>query len=50
MATFVHMVGYMGRVPYKGNEAKSEDETPLRYAHPEIRTQVVVICGQLYKA
>ena len=30
-------------VTSKGNEAK--DETPVRYAHAEIRTRVVVICG-----
>ena len=27
-----------------GNEVEVEDETPFRYSHAEIRTQVVVIC------
>ena len=31
----------MGRATSKGNDVK--DETPLRYAHAEIRTQVVVV-------
>ena len=39
--TFVHMVGYMGRVTSKYNEVKYE--TPFRYAHAEIRAQVVLI-------
>jgi len=42
MATFVHLVGYMGWVTSKGNEVK--DETSFRYAHDEVLTQVVVIC------
>jgi len=33
----------MEQVTSKGNEVK--DETTVRYAHAEIRTQVVVICG-----
>jgi len=33
----------MGRATSEGNEVK--DETPFRYAHAEIRTRVVVICG-----
>jgi len=32
----------MGRATSKDNEVKVE--TPFRYAHDEIRTQVVVIC------
>ena len=35
-ATFVHVVDYTG---------SEQDETPFRYAHAEIRTRVVVICG-----
>ena len=34
----------MGWAAPKCNEAK--DETPFRYAHAEIRTQVVGICDQ----
>ena len=41
-ATFVHMVGQMGQVTYKGNEVKSKMK--ISYAHAEIWTQVVVIC------
>ena len=37
--TFVHMVN----IQREWNEL--EDETPFRYAHAEIRTQVEVICG-----
>jgi len=33
----------MGQATSKGNEVK--DETPFRYAHAEIQTKVVVICG-----
>ena len=36
----------MGRATSKGNEAEVKDETTFRYAHTEIRTRVVVICGQ----
>ena len=43
MATFVHMVGYMGQVTSKSNEAKMK----ISYAHAEIRTQVIVICGPM---
>ena len=46
MATFVHTVGKMGRATSIANEAV-KDETPLRYAHTEIRTQVVVICDPI---
>jgi len=45
MATFVHMVGQMGRVTSKRNEAKSKMK--ISYAHSETRTQVVVICGPM---
>ena len=27
--------------------SEHKDETPFRYAHAEIRTRVVVICGQM---
>jgi len=52
MPTFVHMVGWMGRETPKVNEAKLKmKQVPFRYAHAEIRTQVVVIrdptCYQL---
>jgi len=36
-ATFVHTVG--------SKWGKVKDETTFRYAHAEIRTRVVVICG-----
>ena len=36
------MMMIMGRATSKGNEVK--DEIRFRYAHDEIRTQVVVIC------
>jgi len=29
-----------------GHDSEVRDETPSRYAHAEIRTQVVVICDQ----
>jgi len=36
----------MGRATSKGNEAKSKmKQLTFRYAHAEIRTRVVVICG-----
>ena len=35
----------MVRETFKGNEAKSKMKH-FRYAHAEIRTQVVVICGK----
>ena len=37
----------MGQATFKGNESKVKDETPLRYAHAKIQTQVVVICGPM---
>jgi len=46
MATFVHMVGQMGQVTYKGNEAKSKMK--ISYAHTEILTQMVVICSPMH--
>ena len=35
----------MGRATPKGNEAKSKMKQPSDMLTPEIRTQVVVICG-----
>jgi len=37
----------MGRVTYKGNALKPKMKHPVRYAHTEIRTLVVVICDPI---
>jgi len=43
-ATFVHVVGLMGRATYLQRQwSEVKDETPSRYAHAEIRTRVVLI-------
>ena len=44
MATFVHMVGQMGRATSKDNEANSKMKRSSDIPSAEIRTQVVVIC------
>ena len=35
----------MGRATSNGNEDEVKDEIPFRYAHAEIQTPVVVMCG-----
>jgi len=39
------LIGQLGRVTNKGNEAKSKMK--ISYAHADIQTQVVVICGPM---